>query len=74
MFFLSGALFPIHILPAWLKYPTYVNPLTYGVDALRSVILGTSAFPMRSDVIILACFAFLMLGIAVKTFERKSIR
>lgn len=74
MFFLSGALFPIHILPAWLKYPTYVNPLTYGVDALRSVILGTSAFPMRSDVIILVCFAFLMLGIAVKTFERKSIR
>jgi ABC-2 type transport system permease protein len=71
MFFLSGALFPIHILPTWMKNLTYINPLTYGVDALRTVIIGTSAFTMQTDLAILAVFAFFMLGLAVLTFERK---
>jgi ABC-2 type transport system permease protein len=74
MFFLSGALFPIHILPAWMKYSTYANPLTYGVDALRTVIIGMSAFSLQTDVIILAVFALAMLAVAVFTFEKKSIR
>jgi ABC-2 type transport system permease protein len=41
MFFLSGALFPLTGLPAWLRYLTRINPLTYGVDALRNVIYVT---------------------------------
>jgi ABC-2 type transport system permease protein len=72
MFFLSGSLFPIHILPEWMKTLTYVNPLTYGVDALRMVIIGMSTFSLRIDLVILACFAFLMLAAAAWTFERKS--
>lgn len=73
MFFLSGALFPIHVLPAWLKNLTYINPLTYGVDGLRTTILGISAFSLQVDLTVLVCFAFLMLGIATKTFERRVV-
>ncbi|MFQ5887816.1 MAG: ABC transporter permease [Candidatus Hydrothermarchaeales archaeon] len=73
MFFLSGALFPIEILPGWLKQLTYINPLTYGVDALRHIILGTSVFPLLTDMVILICFDVLMVLIAVKSFEKKSI-
>jgi ABC-2 type transport system permease protein len=77
MFFLSGALFPIQALPEWLKSLSYLNPLTYGVDALRIVILEQPPFiqfPLKTDLTVLICFAFLMLGIAVKTFERKSMK
>jgi ABC-2 type transport system permease protein len=35
LFFLSGALFPLAGLPAWLAAITHVNPLTYAVDPLR---------------------------------------
>jgi len=40
MFFLSGALFPLVDLPTWLTWFTHVNPLTYSVDALRSLLVG----------------------------------
>ena len=73
MFFLSGAIFPIEILPEWLKQLTYVNPLTYGVDALRNIILKTSVFPLSTNLLILIIFDLLMVAIAVKTFEKKSV-
>jgi len=38
MLFLSGAMFPLTGLPAWLSALTHANPLTYAVDAVRRVI------------------------------------
>jgi ABC-2 type transport system permease protein len=38
MFFLSGALFPLANLPAWLGVITRLNPLTYAVDPLRRAV------------------------------------
>lgn len=38
--FLSGAFFPIQTLPSWLAVVVYLNPLTYGVDLLRRVVLS----------------------------------
>lgn len=40
MLFLSGALFPLDGLPAWLAVITRINPLTYAVDPLRHVVFG----------------------------------
>ncbi len=53
-FFASNAIYPISIMPAWLKVIAHVNPLTYAVDALRALMLanGTSTWGWRS---ILAC-------------------
>ncbi len=50
MLFLSGAMFPLQGLPTWLSVLTKMDPLAYGVDALRGVILkGTTiATPMAS--------------------------
>ena len=45
MFFFSGALFPVSDLAPWLAAITYINPLTYGVDALRGIILNINQFP-----------------------------
>ncbi len=43
MFFLSGALFPLSKLPGWLAVLTRIDPVSYGVDAIRQTVLSTSA-------------------------------
>src|SRR5699024_1139760 len=40
MFFLSGALFPLSSLPAWLGLLTRINPLTYAVDPMRQAVFA----------------------------------
>ncbi len=39
LFFLSGAFFPLQGLPKWMDFLTKIDPLTYGVDALRGIML-----------------------------------
>jgi ABC-2 type transport system permease protein len=50
-FFASNALYPISIMPGWLKVIAHINPLTYQVDALRALMLsgGSSAFGLPLD-------------------------
>lgn len=45
IFFLSGALFPLTNLPAWMDVLTHINPASYGIDPLRRVVLGQGGFP-----------------------------
>ncbi|MGZ7067433.1 MAG: ABC transporter permease [Methanobacterium sp.] len=71
MFLLSGALFPISGLPEWLKFAVYLNPLTYGVDALRSVILHVSALPLYVDFAILVAFAAATVFASAYLFTKK---
>ena len=40
MIFLSGAMFPLADLPAWLAFLTKVNPLTYAVDPMRHAVFS----------------------------------
>ncbi|VVC04575.1 ABC-2 type transporter [Candidatus Burarchaeum australiense] len=70
MFFLSGALFPTGNLPAWLATLTYLNPLTYGVDALRGAILGPAVqqFPLYVDLGAMLLFMLLSFWIGIVSF------
>lgn len=45
LFFLSGAIFPLQGIPAGLMLITKLNPLTYGIDLLRTVTLGAGFYP-----------------------------
>jgi ABC-2 type transport system permease protein len=40
MFFISGALFPVADLPAWLAFLNRIDPLTYAVSPMRSLVFG----------------------------------
>ena len=71
MFLLSGALFPITGLPSWLQTGVYLNPLTYGVDALRYAILGESALPLGISIIAISVFAVLMVLVSSIIFSKK---
>ncbi len=56
MFFLSGALFPLSTAPQVVQYVSYIDPLTYAVEALRYFIVGTSSMPLAVCVGILVAF------------------
>ena len=70
IFFLSGALFPLEGLPGWLAKISYIDPLTYGVDALRGVLVGSFSFSLALDLTILLVFSLLMVAIATYLFNR----
>ena len=40
MFFISGALFPVAALPAWLAVLNRLDPLTYAVDPMRRLVFN----------------------------------
>ncbi|MDP2841531.1 MAG: ABC transporter permease [Candidatus Methanoperedens sp.] len=70
MFFFSGALFPVSNLSGWLSAVTFINPLTYGVDAVRGIILGTHQFPIFLDIAVMLLFSLIAMGIGVLSFRR----
>ena len=51
MFFASNAIYPIDVMPNWLRVVARVNPLTYQVDAIRSLMVrgGSSAYGLATD-------------------------
>ena len=43
LFFASNALYPVAVMPPWLQAIARVNPLSYEVNALRGLLIGTPA-------------------------------
>ncbi|MCX6768093.1 MAG: ABC transporter permease [Candidatus Micrarchaeota archaeon] len=64
LFFFSGALFPVKNLPAWLSTVTSFDPLTYGVEALRTILLGTQGIPLATCVtaLVFSCLVTMAMG------------
>ena len=73
IFFLSGALFPLAHLPLVLSIVTSLDPLAYGVDGLRAVLLGASHFGMLLDVTVLLIVAIAFLALGARQFSRIQI-
>jgi ABC-2 type transport system permease protein len=71
MFFLSGAMFPVGGLPAWMDILVKVNPLTYGVDIIRAVVIGYSDYSPLFDLYVIGLFGLLMLAMAVLAFSER---
>ena len=64
LFFLSGALFPLQGLPQALETVARLDPLSYGIDALRQLLVNAAHFGFSLDMIILSAvtLAFLAAG------------
>lgn len=69
LFFLSGEIYPIDNLPEPLRYLALLNSLTYGVDALRGVLIGPTAYPLLLDVSALVIASTAIVVIAGALFE-----
>jgi ABC-2 type transport system permease protein len=78
MFFLSGGLYPVKLLPPVLQSIVYINPLTYGIDLFKHALLpgayhtGMGAdFPLQLDTLMLLVFTLGMTFLATVLFNRE---
>jgi ABC-2 type transport system permease protein len=72
LFFASNAIYPVALMPGWLKAIAHVNPLSYEVDGLRSLMIagGESLFTLPMDFAVLAGIIFLLVLIGGKMYPR----
>jgi len=73
IFFLSGALFPIQGLPKFIQPFVYIDPLTYGIDGMRGALVGSSAFPIGVDFIILLAICIVTVSVGSILFESTEV-
>lgn len=73
IYFLSGALFPLRGLPVVLGAITKIDPLSYGIDGMRSVLLGHSAFDPRIDLLVLVVVGAVLLVFGAYRFSKIEI-
>jgi ABC-2 type transport system permease protein len=81
MFFISGALFPVNGLPAWLAVLNRLDPITYAVDPMRKLVFsrldvsipGVTWFgwhvPVALEVLMVLALGLVMLGVAIWEFS-----
>jgi ABC-2 type transport system permease protein len=68
LFFASNALYPLHVMPAWLRALSTINPLSYEVDVLRALLIGTRLDPL--DIIVLGVAAIVAITAATAVVRR----
>jgi len=77
MFFLSGAMYPVKLLPVILQIVSKINPLTYGIDAIKHILFPfekgrmSPDFPFIIDAAVIIMTSIIFVLIAGKAFERK---
>src|ERR1700728_4028806 len=76
LWLLSGALFPLSGASAWLQFVMKINPLTYGVEALRDLLYPAApqVFSLPESMATLTLFTLVMFGLALLMANRRSTR
>ena len=76
LWLLSGALFPLAGASGWIRVLMRINPLTYGVEALRSLLYPATAevFPLSSSLATLILFSGFTFGLAFVMVNRRTTR
>jgi ABC-2 type transport system permease protein len=72
LFFASSAIYPIAMMPGWLKVVAQINPLTYQVDALRGLMIqgAVESFPLALDFAVLIGSTVVLIVIAARLYPR----
>ena len=70
IFFLSGALYPLKNLPRAFAFVTGLDPLSYGVDGLRTVLTGSSAFGLTTDAVVIGRITVLFISVGTYFFSK----
>jgi ABC-2 type transport system permease protein len=71
LFYPSGAMYPIHAFPKWLRAMAVVDPFTYSIHAFKAIILKDGGFEaIRGDLMFLLIFGLATLFVATPLFKR----
>ncbi len=81
LIFLAGVFFPVNAVPLWMEVISKINPLTYGVDAIRQLFLGSNVglgvavfghtMTIIEEVIVVGGLSAILLGGAIVAFNRQ---
>jgi ABC-2 type transport system permease protein len=74
LWLLSGALFPLSGASAWLRVLMQINPLTYGVEALRQVLYPATDGKLFESMATLVLFSLFMFGLAFLMANRRTTK
>jgi ABC-2 type transport system permease protein len=76
LWLLSGALFPLSGASIWLRILMRINPLTYGVEALRDLLYPASQgeFSLLASMATLVLFSLFMFGLAFLMVNRRTTK
>jgi ABC-2 type transport system permease protein len=70
LFFASSAIYPLSIMPSWIKPIAYINPLTYVVDAMRDLLATGNLHTLPLDILVIALATILFLVLASVGLKR----
>jgi ABC-2 type transport system permease protein len=72
LFFASNAIYPLSLMPSWLRVLASINPLTYQVDALRTLMISgyQSTFGLGTDVAVQCGCYLVLLAIAARLYPK----
>jgi ABC-2 type transport system permease protein len=72
LFFASNAIYPISLMPSWLRPVALANPLTYLVDALRTLMLPgeVGQYPLYLDFVVLVAVTLALTAIEARLYPR----
>src|SRR6476620_2573052 len=76
LWLLSGSLFPLTGASGWIRFLIRINPLTYGVEALRDILYpgNVTEFPLASSLATLVLFSALMFGLSFIMVSRRTTK
>jgi ABC-2 type transport system permease protein len=73
MIFLCGLFFPIMSLPVFIRWLSYILPVTYGVDILHGAVNGGHIMSFTFDFVILVAFCVVLFALSLRNIKRKWI-
>jgi ABC-2 type transport system permease protein len=74
LWLLSGAMFPISGASMWLRVLMRINPLTYGVEALRQLLYPTNQNSLAASLATLILFSLFMFGLSFVLVNRRTTK
>ncbi len=69
LYFLSGALYPLQGVPAWLRIVAELNPMSYAVDAMRDTLIGQTHFGLAKDFLVLTITLVVLIAFGAYRFK-----
>ena len=70
LFFASNAIYPISLMPAWLRSIAIINPLSYVVDAMRALLVTGDLSNLPIDMLAIGIATAVLVGLASVSFRK----
>lgn len=72
LLFMSNAFVPLDAMPVWMEVVARLNPLTYAIEAMRTLVLDGWEFQVASSLAVLSCAGGICLAMGTWQFRKQT--